>query len=249
MAAPLGPRYFKAESVKNGLMIQEIQLKETPFIKLGSRYRKEPPKVRFDKSKLTPDWIEKMSWSQQRASNTLEVESEIDSGLLSANTLMFNALKTDQMLTSEFIEKINFQVQKKVVGSGVIRGTEARVVTYPDGNYLVDLKKTEMKNFPPFEFWYLPASEVSSRITQWLKEANLVGPKTTLMEIANLYQQFIIIHPFSDGNGRTSTVILDYLLTKAGFPPLLHNQDTRQVIFNSVKDLSSSMIDAMAPLN
>ncbi|MGZ3742307.1 MAG: Fic family protein [Pseudobdellovibrionaceae bacterium] len=245
MAAPLGPRYFKAETSKNGLRVQEVRLNETPFATSIPLPHPEPVKTPFDKNKLSPDWVKEVSLSQQRASSTLEEEAGINAGLIAANTLMYDALKKGQDLTSSLIEMVNLEVQNKEIGSGVIRGSEARIIDYPEGPYLVDLKETQMQNGYPVQYWYIPSSQVHFKINSWLKEANLVGPQTTVLELARLYQKFIIIHPFSNGNGRTSRVTLDYLFTRAGFPPLLYTMDLREVIFISVEELRDRMIESM----
>ena len=36
---------------------------------------------------------------------------------------------------------------------------------------------------------------------------------------AKVHAEFVKIHPFTDGNGRTSRLLMNYELMKAGFPP------------------------------
>lgn len=40
------------------------------------------------------------------------------------------------------------------------------------------------------------------------------------------HYKFVYIHPFTDGNGRTSRLIMNYILMRAGYPPvIIHKQD------------------------
>ncbi len=42
-----------------------------------------------------------------------------------------------------------------------------------------------------------------------------------------LHAKFVNIHPFSDGNGRTSRLLMNFELMKCGFPPITIEKDDR----------------------
>ena len=48
-----------------------------------------------------------------------------------------------------------------------------------------------------------------------------------LMAILDTHIQFERIHPFSDGNGRTGRMMMNYSLLQEGFPPLIIEKDTK----------------------
>ena len=48
-----------------------------------------------------------------------------------------------------------------------------------------------------------------------------------LKAILDTYIQFERIHPFSDGNGRTGRMIMNYSLLQEGFPPLIIEKETK----------------------
>lgn len=48
-----------------------------------------------------------------------------------------------------------------------------------------------------------------------------------LLAILDTHIQFERIHPFSDGNGRTGRMILNYSLLQQGFPPLIIEKETK----------------------
>ena len=41
---------------------------------------------------------------------------------------------------------------------------------------------------------------------------------------AQVYQRFVSIHPFEEGNGRTSRLLMDWVLQRAGYPPLIFEE-------------------------
>ena len=48
-----------------------------------------------------------------------------------------------------------------------------------------------------------------------------------LIAILDTHIQFERIHPFSDGNGRTGRMVLNYSLLQQGFPPLIIEKETK----------------------
>ena len=52
-------------------------------------------------------------------------------------------------------------------------------------------------------------------------------PDDKLIAILDTHIQFERIHPFSDGNGRTGRMIMNYSLLQEGFPPLIIEKETK----------------------
>lgn len=48
-----------------------------------------------------------------------------------------------------------------------------------------------------------------------------------LFAILDTHIQFERIHPFSDGNGRTGRMVMNYSLLQHGFPPLIIEKETK----------------------
>ena len=56
---------------------------------------------------------------------------------------------------------------------------------------------------------------------------NAATDEEKLERILDAHIQFERIHPFSDGNGRTGCVIMNYSLLQEGFPPLIIEKETK----------------------
>ena len=56
---------------------------------------------------------------------------------------------------------------------------------------------------------------------------NAVTDEEKLESILDTHIQFERIHPFSDGNGRTGRVLMNYSLLQEGFPPLIIEKETK----------------------
>lgn len=73
-------------------------------------------------------------------------------------------------------------------------------------------------------FEYASPVEVPARmqaLVDWLAEA-LEGGNLHVLEIAaKLHHDFVLIHPFDDGNGRVARMLVNYLLLRGGYPPVI----------------------------
>ena len=73
-------------------------------------------------------------------------------------------------------------------------------------------------------FEFAPPSEVASRMQQlvtWLA-GRLESDDTHILQIAaKLHHDFVLIHPFDDGNGRVARMLVNYVLMRQGYPPII----------------------------
>jgi len=69
-----------------------------------------------------------------------------------------------------------------------------------------------------------PWTDVPQRMMDWVRVANaaVATPDVLLPErMAIVHAQFEQIHPFLDGNGRTGRLLLNLLLVRTGYPPIV----------------------------
>ena len=58
---------------------------------------------------------------------------------------------------------------------------------------------------------------------------NAATEEEKLESILDAHIQFERIHPFSDGNGRTGRMLMNYSLLQEGFPPLIIEKETKAI--------------------
>ncbi len=251
--ALLGARYFKATQITPTQMeIKEVRIQETPFPQtnlhpLAEPARTAPSFLIFSTSALA------LARAQQKASGTLNPlireetakKPDVDPGLISANEVMLTNLKKGTPLDAATIENINYLASGNLLGTGVIRGYDKnRGMTYQgEGRFLVNLKQAEVSHGKQFS--YIPAQHVPPRIERWIDEVNAMNTQTPLLKIATALQEFIVIHPFIDGNGRTSRVLLDYMLLKSGFPAIPHKSwRTGSVMHKTPVEIHNTLVES-----
>lgn len=77
---------------------------------------------------------------------------------------------------------------------------------------------------------------VSKFTKQFLKEYKELSKKTDPVEMAGIIHfRFVSIHPFGDGNGRISRLLMNYILIKSGYPPLNIKYTDRKSYYTSLE--------------
>ncbi|MBS1985590.1 MAG: Fic family protein [Bdellovibrionales bacterium] len=234
--------FYSLEAAKDGIRVLEESAEMSPLaLSARASYNVENNfDVRIQKA---DSLLERLTRSQYAASSTSRSEdSTKDISLQSisdANSLMMEKLLSGAPLTEEDISNWNKTLlsngtNTSASNAGHIRGT------FKEGR---DLRKSEAQvttGAPGIPFVNLaPPHEVSERLFSLLEAANNIGYRSSLEQIAELQHEFIAIHPFTDGNGRTSRIFTDFLLMKAHFPPLPHSYDeTRVILFHSPEEIA-----------
>lgn len=73
------------------------------------------------------------------------------------------------------------------------------------------------------------AEDVSEEMNELLDELDGIPPEKALVAAAYFHAKFENIHPFSDGNGRTGRLLMNYLLLTLNHPPvIIHEEDRRE---------------------
>jgi len=73
-------------------------------------------------------------------------------------------------------------------------------------------------------FEYAPPMEVPARmqaLVDWLGDAVADPNQNTLAIAAKLHHDFVLIHPFDDGNGRVARMLVNYPFLRDGYPPII----------------------------
>lgn len=120
-------------------------------------------------------------------------------------------------LNTRFLEKINAILTKN---TGVVYGGRIR---------FFDVKIEGSNHVPP------PHSEVKRHMLNFFKWYSANKNKLHPFELAALvHAKLAGIHPFEDGNGRTSRTVMNFILMKNGFPMFFIPIEKREEYYNSL---------------
>ncbi len=60
-------------------------------------------------------------------------------------------------------------------------------------------------------------------------------PDNPLMVACDLHYEFVSIHPFTDGNGRTARLLFNFALLKNGYPLTVIHKEERKAYLTSLE--------------
>ena len=86
------------------------------------------------------------------------------------------------------------------------------------------------EHIPPQPYMILP--EIEKLMLWYRNEANELHP---IERATILHGEFVKIHPFLDGNGRTSRLLLNFELMKNSYPPIIIEKSERTIYFESLE--------------
>jgi hypothetical protein len=191
----------------------------------------------------------------------------IDSDILGAKKSFLATLKlvatpgnirSGMNITSGELDYEMTPEQKKVIENFELMGTDGNPLFY--ANFF---KPPHKKNYIA-KTWYVKSSNVERELKAYLeeigssidnyKEGKEMG-QTPLEFVADIQRKYIAIHPFSEGNGRVSRMIQDFVLDKLDLPLIpagrlqndlyregkLYREDTISEMNNLVDELSACL--------
>lgn len=127
----------------------------------------------------------------------------------------------------------------QIIGSNIIEGAG----NYKEReNYLINSNGEEIDFTHP--------KNVSNKMLELQNKYENEWQELTVFERAtNLHMSLINIHPFSDGNGRTARLIMNYELIKNNYPPVLINESQKLSYYAMLEEINTDTDYLNNPLN
>lgn len=184
-----------------------------------------------------------LMFGETQGSASLKDYEEMKAHNVGLEMVKIEALDRERPLTESFIRGLNrtILVQNYWKASKTEDGQPSRM----------EVKVGEYKSRPNSvitstgeEFKYAAPEETAAMMTalvEWCNKAMAEGELTPI-EIATLFHyRFIRIHPFEDGNGRITRLIVNFILYRYGFPMIIIHSDDKQ---NYLSALRQSDVEA-----
>ncbi len=85
--------------------------------------------------------------------------------------------------------------------------------------------------------YYASTEETPAKMQElmdWYKEASVNKEIHPLILAALFHYKFVAIHPFDDGNGRLSRILMNLILMRTDYPPVVIKMEDRQVYYSNL---------------
>ena len=140
-----------------------------------------------------------------------------------ANEYFFEAFSKKLPLDETFIKELQKRLTLNTYDSRRWQKGE-RPGEYKKGDYVTG--KLETGAAP---------EEVADEMKELLEDIKEVPDNKALIGAAFFHAKFENIHPFSDGNGRTGRLAMNYFLVLHNHPPVIIHQEDRKDYFNALE--------------
>lgn len=165
-----------------------------------------------------PDQLMVLNASRLEGSTTfLTAAEDMILGWESANALAMQWAESKIPLTREMVSQLNALIDPE-----------------SKGEYRTDIDITVADNIMKAYLFGQQVDEEVNQFTSWLNENLEAMDNREINPIelaARAYQYLISIHPFTNGNGRTARLVMDYVLKRAGLPPCAIGNDVDVAAF------------------
>ncbi len=135
-------------------------------------------------------------------------------------------------------------VEKKVpLSAHLARALHSLVVAGTDkteaGKYRTyDVRISGSNHTPP------PAFEITLSMEELFAWYQKAEPTTNCVSLATEFKhRFVAIHPFGDGNGRTSRLLMNVILMRSGIPIVVILKNDRQKYYRALKQADSGKLE------
>lgn len=126
-----------------------------------------------------------------------------------------NCISEKRDLDENIVKDIHALLMKNILTGGIYRNVEVRI--------------SGAGHKPPMP------SEMYQQIKTFYTDMQKMADKNDIEFSAWTHAEFVKIHPFVDGNGRTSRMIMNYELMRAGFLPVSIAKENRLEYFEALE--------------
>ncbi|WP_395734579.1 Fic family protein, partial [Prosthecobacter sp.] len=82
-------------------------------------------------------------------------------------------------------------------------------------------------------------------LVDWLRQ-ELTSPTLPIAAcVAKLHHDFVLIHPFDDGNGRVARLLVNYVLMRSGYLPLIVRTDEKEAYLTALRLADAGELSAL----
>lgn len=139
----------------------------------------------------------------------------------------YNAFDRKIPLSHDFVKEVQKQLTKNTYDTRRYQNGE-RPGTYKKHDYVTG--RLEVGSMP---------EDVEDDMRELLSELTEIPDGKILISAAYFHVQFENIHPFSDGNGRTGRLLMNYLLVLHNHPPIIIFEEDRKDYYDALEQWDS----------
>ncbi|WP_069130044.1 Fic family protein [Rhodohalobacter halophilus] len=158
--------------------------------------------------------------------------------------LVEDIAQSSRQLSESFIRELNLKILKEpyTIKTKTSDGKVTTKTIYP-GEYKTTPNHVETKSGDKFKFaepFEVPAK--MQELVDWYANEDELHP---LVKAIELHYRFIRIHPFDDGNGRVSRLLMNYCLMSNKLPPVIIKSHQKDLYFSGLRQADAAEFESL----
>ncbi len=158
---------------------------------------------------------------------------------------VLDIVKDERSLSENFIRELHKLILKEsyevdaITSDGKPTKKRIHIGEYKKTPNHVKTKTGEMFRFSSPEETPIKMSE----LVAWYRAKESDPSINPIILAAEFHYRFIRIHPFDDGNGRTTRILMNFILLKFGYPPVIIRTENKEEYFSMLQLADSGDIE------
>ncbi|WP_373549642.1 Fic family protein [Haliscomenobacter sp.] len=169
-------------------------------------------------------------FDQTKGDHTMREYEEMQAHDLALKLVKEWAEDLERPLSEADIKELNKVILVKPFWKDAItpdgQGTRRQIMV---GEYKKYPNSVRLQNGEMFDYASPTDTPIKmGELIQWFRSACEKVEVNPVELAAKLHHQFVLIHPFDDGNGRISRLLMNYVFWRFGFPPIVIKSSDKQ---------------------
>ena len=159
---------------------------------------------------------------------------------------VLDVVKGDRPLTETFIRELHkLLLQKPYQVSAETADGKTTSKTVNIGQYKT--LPNHVRTVTGETFFFATPEETPAMmqgLVEWYREMDGNPKSNPILLAAEFHYRFIRIHPFDDGNGRTARLLMNFILLRHGYPPVIIKTEDKRNYLSALEQADAGILSA-----
>ncbi|MBS1594405.1 MAG: Fic family protein [Bacteroidetes bacterium] len=156
---------------------------------------------------------------------------------------VLDVIKDKHELTENFIRELHTLLLKPTLKEAITPDGKATTRRIEVGQYKKQPNHVITKTGETFRFATPEETPAKMHdLIAWYREERKAGTLNPILLAAEFHYKFVRIHPFDDGNGRMSRILMNFILMQYGYPPVIIKTENKEEYYMALQQADAGII-------
>ncbi len=156
---------------------------------------------------------------------------------------VLDVIKDKHELTENFIRELHTLLLKPTTKEAITPDGKATTRRIEVGQYKKQPNHVITKTGETFRFATPEETPAKMHdLIEWYREQRKSGSLNPILLAAEFHYKFVRIHPFDDGNGRMSRILMNFILMQYGYPPVIIKTENKEEYYIALQQADAGTI-------